>query len=69
MLPETKDHTSYFSFYDVCEKMSIVLGMLCFAIITENSSSMRTPILALIVFFVVGFLLLLRIPKMQEQSS
>jgi UMF1 family MFS transporter len=49
--------------------MSIVLGMLCFALITENSSSMRTPILALIVFFVVGFLLLLRIPKMQEQSS
>jgi len=69
MLPETKDHTSYFSFYDVCEKLSIVLGMLCFALITENSSTMRTPILALIVFFVLGFLLLLRIPKMHEQNS
>ena len=68
MLPETKDHTSYFSFYDVCEKMSIVLGMICFALITENSSTMRTPILALIVFFVLGFLLLLRIPKMQDKS-
>jgi competence protein ComGC len=30
---------------------------------------MRTPILALIVFFVIGFLLLLRVPKMQEISN
>jgi UMF1 family MFS transporter len=69
MLPETKDHTSYFSFYDVCEKLSIVFGMICFALITENSSTMRTPILALIVFFVIGFLLLLRIPKMEEKTN
>lgn len=65
MLPETQDHTSYFSFYDVCEKMSIVLGMVCFALITENSHTMRTPILALIVFFVVGYLLLWRVPKIK----
>jgi UMF1 family MFS transporter len=49
--------------------MSIVLGMACFALITENSNTMRTPILALIVFFVLGFLLLLRIPKMQENTA
>lgn len=62
-LPPTQDHTSYFSFYDVCEKLSIVLGMAFFGVITEISSTMRTPIMALVVFFIVGFLLLLRIPK------
>jgi UMF1 family MFS transporter len=63
LLPETNDHASYFSFYDVCEKLSIVFGMATFGLITQISSTMRTPILALIVFFVVGFLGLLAIPK------
>jgi len=68
MLPETEDNASYFSFYDVCEKLSIVLGMATFGVINEMSSTMRTPIVALIVFFVFGYLLLLRVPSMKEQS-
>jgi UMF1 family MFS transporter len=63
MLPETQDHTSYFSFYDVCEKMSIVLGMLTFGFINEMSTTMRTPIIALISFFILGFILLFRVGK------
>ena len=63
MLPETTDHASYFSFYDICEKLSIVLGMALFGIINEMSSGMRTPILVLISFFIIGFLLLLRVKK------
>jgi len=63
MLPETEDHASYFSFYDVTEKLCIVCGMALFGFIEQISDSMRNPILALILFFVVGFLLLLRIPK------
>jgi UMF1 family MFS transporter len=65
MLPETQDHTSYFSFYDVTEKLSIVFGMATFGIINELSDTMRTPIVALIVFFVLGFILLIRVPKMK----
>jgi UMF1 family MFS transporter len=65
MLPETQDHTSYFSFYDVTEKLSIVFGMATFGIINELSDTMRTPIVALIVFFVLGFILLMRVPKMK----
>ncbi|HRG59593.1 MAG TPA: MFS transporter [Bacteroidia bacterium] len=68
MLPDTTDHTSYFSFYDVCEKLSIVLGMATFGIINELSSTMRTPIVALIAFFVIGYLLLLRVPKMDAKT-
>jgi len=62
-LPKTTDNTSYFSFYDVCEKLSIVFGMLTFGLITQVSATMRTPILALIVFFVAGFVLLIMVPK------
>lgn len=63
MLPETTDHASYFSFYDICEKVSIVFGMALFGILNEMSSDMRQPILILISFFVIGFLLLLRVKK------
>lgn len=66
MLPETEDHSSYFSFYDVAEKLSIVCGMATFGFINEISPSMRQPIVALIAFFVLGFVLLLRVPKVQE---
>lgn len=63
MLPETEDHASYFSFYDICEKVSIVLGMALFGVINEMSSGMRQPILILISFFVLGYILLLRVKK------
>jgi UMF1 family MFS transporter len=69
MLPETEDHTSYFSFYDVCEKLSIVAGMATFGIINECSSTMRSPIVALISFFIVGFLLLFRVKEVKELSG
>ncbi|MCE3279530.1 MAG: transporter permease [Bacteroidetes bacterium] len=66
MLPETKDNASYFSFYDVCEKLSIVLGMLTFGIINECSATMRTPIVALISFFILGFFLLFRMKEIKS---
>jgi UMF1 family MFS transporter len=69
MLPVTADNTSYFSFYDVCEKLSIVAGMATFGIINECSSTMRSPIVALISFFIIGFLLLFRIKETKEISA
>lgn len=62
LLPETTDHASYFSFYDVCDKIGIVLGTAMYGMIEEITGSMRNSILALILFFVVGLFLLLRIP-------
>ncbi len=61
-LPETEDTTSYFSFYDVAEKIGIVIGMALFAII-DQVSNMRNAILFLFIFFLGGILLLLRVPK------
>lgn len=69
MLPETEDHASYFSFYDVTEKLCIVCGMAVFGLLEQFNESMRTPMLALMMFFVVGFILLLRIPKVSLKSE
>jgi len=60
MLPATQDHTSYFSFYDVCEKIGLVLGTASYGMIEEITGNMRNSILALIVFFLIGLTFLLR---------
>jgi UMF1 family MFS transporter len=62
LLPETRDTTSFFSFYDVTEKIGIVIGMVCFGLIDHISGSMRNSILFFIVFFILGGIMLLRIP-------
>jgi len=62
-LPETTDTTSYFSFYDVSEKIGIVIGMLIYGFIDQITGSMRNSVLFLIVFFGVGVILLFRVPK------
>ena len=66
LLPETKDHASYFSFYDVLEKLGIVIGMFVYGFIEGWTGSMRNSIFALIVFFIIGFVLLLRVPKNEK---
>ena len=62
-LPETEDTTSFFSFYDVAEKIGIVIGMVIFALIDQFTGSMRNAILFLFIFFLVGIVLLFRVPK------
>lgn len=58
LMPETKDTTSFFSFYDVTEKIAIVIGMFSFGYINEYTGSQRNSVLALVVFFVVGLIML-----------
>ena len=65
LLPETKDTASYFSFYDIAEKVGIVIGTFAYGSIEQLTGSMRNSIFALIVFFIIGLLLLLRVPKTQ----
>jgi len=62
-LPETKDTTSYFSFYDVSEKIGIVIGMGIFASVEVITGSMRDAILFLVVFFLIGLVLLYKVPQ------
>lgn len=63
LLPETKDTTSYFSFFDVAEKIGIVIGMLLYGFIDQLTGSMRNSVLFLVVFFLIGVFLLTRVPR------
>ncbi len=63
-IPEnTVDTTSFFSFYDVAEKIGIVIGMFTYGYIADVTGKIQNAILFLILFFVVGLLLLFRVPK------
>lgn len=68
LLPPTKDPTSYFSFYDVCDKIGTVAGTLSFGFLAEFFGGMRNSILALMVYFIVGFILLKFVRKKQKNT-
>ncbi len=59
LIPGTTDTTSFFSFYDVTEKLALTLGLFLFAYNEEFTGSMRNSILVLMVFFVISFFALL----------
>jgi UMF1 family MFS transporter len=65
-LPETEDTTSYFSFFDVAEKIGIVIGMVIFATVDQITGSMRNAIVVLVVFFLAGIILLFRVPRLKD---
>lgn len=72
LMPETKDTASYFSYYDLTEKIAIVIGMFSFGFIEELTGSMKNSVLSLIVFFVIGLLWLysaLKASNVNRQSS
>ena len=69
LIPNTTNNTSYFSFYDVSQKLSIVIGMTLFATIDQITGSMRNSILLFLVFFVLGALILIRLNKKIEYNN
>lgn len=63
LLPETQDHATYFSFYDVTEKIAIVLGMIVFGLLIAITGSMQYSVLALAGFFFMAFLCLSKLKR------
>ncbi|GGH76430.1 MFS transporter [Phaeocystidibacter marisrubri] len=63
MLPETEDHATFFSFYDVAEKVSTTLGMGTIAYLSETTGDLRNAAIALTAFFVISLIFLFFIPK------
>ena len=63
LLPATEDHASFFSFYDVMEKMGMIIGTVIFSVIGEVLKGMRPSILSLIIYFILGFFILLTLRK------
>lgn len=68
LMPETHDTTSFFSFYDVTEKIAIVIGMFSFGTIIELTGSQRNSVLALCLFFIIGLALLFHTSKHKENA-
>lgn len=69
LLPETKDTASYFSFYDVAEKIGIVIGMCIYGIIDQITGSPRLAIVFLALFFVIGVLMLNRLRIYSKKNA
>ncbi|HWV68206.1 MFS transporter [Chitinophaga sp.] len=69
LMPETEDTTSFFSYYDVTEKLSIVIGMFSFAYIDDITEDMRNSVLALVVFFVIGLIWIISALRKQKQLA
>jgi UMF1 family MFS transporter len=63
LLPETEDTASFFSFYDVAEKVGIVIGMCVYGIIDQITGSPRLAIVFFGLLFIAGAILLRRVPK------
>jgi UMF1 family MFS transporter len=63
LLPPTHDTASFFSFYDVCEKIGIVIGTSTFGYIANSLGGMRNATLALGGYFLIGLMLLLPLLK------
>lgn len=66
LMPETRDTASFFSFYDVTEKIAIVIGMFSFGFIEHVTGNMRHSIFALGIFFMFGLLFLIRAAARQR---
>ncbi|MBP6731699.1 MAG: MFS transporter [Chitinophagales bacterium] len=68
LIPPTKDYASYFSFYELTEKVAIVLGTASYGIILQVTGSMRNCALGLTVFFLLGLIMLFRFSKKERYN-
>lgn len=69
LLPqESPDHTSFFSFYDVTEKIALVVGMFSFGYIEKVAGNMRTSVIVLALYFVIGLVFLILLKKAEPKS-
>lgn len=69
LMPVTKDTASFFSFYDVTEKIAIVIGLSAFGFIEEYTGNMRNSVLSLIVFFTIGLIGLISALHKQKKDN
>ncbi len=70
LIPEgTQDTASYFSFYDVTEKLAIVIGTFSYGFIEQISGSMRNSILFMAIFFGLGIVFLLKAKLPKSEAS
>ena len=68
-LPETKDHASYFSFFDATEKIGIVVGTFSFGFLNDYFGSIRYSVISITLFFAIGLLMLFFVPRLKKAEA
>lgn len=68
MLPDTDDPTTYFSFYDVMEKLATTLGMFSIGLLEAITGDLRNSALALTVFFAIGLVQIFRVRRVEKKT-
>jgi UMF1 family MFS transporter len=69
LMPVTTDTTAFFSFYDVTEKIAIVIGMFSFGFINQLTGSQRNAVLSLVLFFFIGLVLLINANRVKQTGA
>jgi len=70
LIPNTKSEmTSYFSFYDVLMKVSLVAGAFIFGFVEQLTGGMRNSILALMILFAIGMIIMWTVDVRKEPSE
>ncbi|MBI1224090.1 MAG: MFS transporter [Bacteroidetes bacterium] len=67
MIPQTENNAGFFSFYDVCEKLAMMCGLVLWGVLDNITGSMRNAITALFIWFVIGLSLMLWIQRRKNQ--
>jgi MFS transporter, UMF1 family len=63
---DTEDVTSFFSFYDVTDKVAVVVGTFAFGFIDQLTGDIRNSTLALALFFIAGLILIKNVKMPQK---
>jgi UMF1 family MFS transporter len=69
LMPPTKDTASYFSYYDLTEKLAIVIGMFTFGFVIQITGSVKNAIVCLILFFILGVIWLYSAQQRQRREQ
>ena len=68
-MPETRDHASYFSFYDVSYYVGTVLGTFAYGLVFQLTGDLRNTVIIIGSFFVVALVLFFLVPRVEVDRA
>jgi UMF1 family MFS transporter len=68
MVADKGKNSTYFSFYDVIEKIATTIGMFSIGILEAITGDLRNAAIALTLFFAVGLIQIFRVIRIQKKS-
>jgi UMF1 family MFS transporter len=68
-IPKTENNAGYFSFFDVCEKLAMMCGLVMWGFMDNLTGSMRNSIIALAIWFSIGLILLMAVRKIEKREK